>query len=229
MFPDMVFAFRSTNKDPDTPALKRMGVTVRARLAADPQVYRMPVEGLELYGVSGFFSAAECARLVAIVDDVARPSSTYHGNADKARTSYSGDVDPRDPFIRMLQRRIDDLLGIAPELGETIQGQRYAVGQEFRNHFDHFLPNQDFWDEEQARGGQRSWTAMAYLNTVEGGGETVFPRVGATIPPQLGALLVWNNMDLDGRPNPKALHAGSPVTAGVKYVLTKWYRTRPWS
>ena len=24
------------------------------------------------------------------------------------------------------------------------------------------------------------------------------------------------------------LHAGTPVIEGVKYVLTKWYRTRRW-
>ncbi|WP_226018976.1 2OG-Fe(II) oxygenase [Novosphingobium sp. FKTRR1] len=225
----MAFAFRSANKDPDTRALKRLGEAVRARLAADPQVYQMPVEGLELYGVGGFFSPAECDRLIAIVDTVARPSPTYHNNGDSGRTSFSGDVDPRDPFIRMIQRRIDDLLGIAPELGETIQGQRYSVGQQFRNHFDYFLPSQDFWQDEQRRGGQRSWTAMAYLNAVEAGGETAFPRLEMAVPPQAGALLIWNNMGLDGRPNPQALHAGLPVVSGVKYVLTKWYRSRPWS
>lgn len=225
----MAFAFRSAPKDPDTPALKRIGEQVRARLDSDPQVYRLPAEGLELYGVSGFFSETECQRLMTIVDGVARPSPTYHGNSDEGRTSFTGDVDPTDPFIRMLQRRIDDLLGIDPAFGETIQGQRYAVGQEFRNHFDHFLPSQDFWEEEQRRGGQRSWTAMAYLNAVEDGGETVFPRAAMSIPPQPGALLVWNNMGLDGRPNTKAVHAGSPVRQGIKYVLTKWYRARPWS
>ena len=32
----------------------------------------------------------------------------------------------------------------------------------------------------------------------------------------------------DGTPNMDTLHAGTPVTKGVKYVITKWYRTRPW-
>ena len=91
MSADMAFAFRSANKDPDTRALKRLGEAVRARLAADPQVYQMPVEGLELYGVGGFFSPAECDRLIAIVDTAARPSPTYHNNGDSGRTSFSGD------------------------------------------------------------------------------------------------------------------------------------------
>ena len=32
----------------------------------------------------------------------------------------------------------------------------------------------------------------------------------------------------DGRPNEGTMHAGMPVLSGAKYVITKWYRTRPW-
>lgn len=209
-------------------ALKNAGAVVRKRLSEDAGVYRIPVDGLEIFGVANFFTPAECARLMAMVDTVARPSPTYKGTDATGRTSYSGDVDPADPFVMMLQRRIDDLMGIDPAFGETIQGQRYTPGQEFRGHYDHFLPSQPFWDSEQARGGQRSWTAMAYLNAVEEGGSTDFIHVDLSIPPQPGALLIWNNMNPDGTPNAKAMHAGMPVVRGTKYVLTKWYRARPW-
>ncbi len=209
--------------------LRQVGDTVRKRLSGDPGAYRIPVEGLEIFGVADFFTDAECARLISIVDSVARPSHTYKGTDATGRTSYSGDVDPFDPFVLMLQRRIDDLMGIDPTFGETIQGQRYTPGQEFRSHYDHFLPSQPFWDSEQKRGGQRSWTAMGYLNHVEEGGATEFTRLDLTIPPQPGALLIWNNMKPDGTPNPNAMHAGTPVVRGTKYVLTRWYRARAWS
>ena len=212
----------------DSPALRRLGHEVRARLADDPSVYRLPVDGLDIYGVADFLSRSECERLCRMVDAVARPSPTYDNNADGGRTSFSGDVDPTDPFVMMIQRRVDDLLGIDPQLGETMQGQRYAVGQEFRAHFDFFNPNTSYWPDETRRGGQRSWTAMAYLNTVEDGGSTDFPKLPLSVPAQLGALLVWNNMQPDGTPNQSSLHAGTPVKAGVKYVMTKWYRSRPW-
>lgn len=213
----------------DAPALQRLGHEVRARLADDPSVYRLPVDDLEIYGVGDFLSPTECERLCRMVDSVARPSPTYNNNEDGGRTSYSGDVDPTDPFVMMIQRRIDDLLGIEPALGETIQGQRYQVGQEFRAHFDFFNTSTSYWPEETTRGGQRSWTAMAYLSAVEEGGSTDFPRLPLSVPAQPGALLVWNNMKLDGTPNQSSLHAGTPVNAGVKYVMTKWYRSRPWS
>jgi prolyl 4-hydroxylase len=225
----MVLKRRTTPADPDTLALKSMGKAVCARLDRDPAAYRLPVEGLAIYGVGGFLSTSECARLIEMVDAVAVPSPTYHGNSDNGRTSFTGDVDPAAPFIRMLQRRIDDLLGIEPACGETLQGQRYALGQQFRAHFDHFDPSAAYWPGEQARGGQRSWTAMAYLSDVEEGGSTDFPKLGLSVAPQAGALLVWNNMTESGTPNPLSLHAGTPVVKGMKYVVTKWYRARPWT
>lgn len=220
--------FRRTSTDQDAPLLAKVGERVRARLEADPSAYRLPVDGIELYGVADFFSAEECTRLIAMVDAVARPSPTYHGNADSGRTSYTGDVDSSDPFIRMIERRIDDFLGIDPDFGEVVQGQRYEPGQQFRAHFDYFDTSAAYWPNEVKRGGQRSWTAMGYLSAVEAGGATEFPKVPISVPPQKGALLVWNNMGPGGKPNPLTLHAGMPVERGVKYIVTKWYRARPW-
>jgi prolyl 4-hydroxylase len=69
---------------------------------------------------------------------------------------------------------------------------------------------------------------MIYLNDVEAGGATEFPRLNISVPPQQGALLCWNNALADGSPNDQTIHAARPVERGVKYVITKWYRTRPW-
>ncbi len=213
----------------DKARLRRIGRRVRERLAADPAAYRIPVEKAELWAVGDFFSAEECGRLIAMIDAVAQPSRAYDsGFASGHRTSYSGDVDPHDPFVRKLQRRIDDLLGIDPSYGETIQGQRYMVGQEFQAHTDWFPGNTPYWETEKKRGGQRAFTTMAFLNPVEEGGATSFPRLGMGIEPRPGVLLIWNNADPEGVPNPWTIHAGSPVVRGVKYIVTRWYRCRPW-
>jgi prolyl 4-hydroxylase len=34
-------------------------------------------------------------------------------------------------------------------------------------------------------------------------------------------------MALDGSPNGWVLHSGQPVEKGTKYIVTKWYRERP--
>lgn len=215
---------------PDQHALKRAGSEVRKRLEADPDIYRVPTDRAEIFAVGAFFSPAECQRLIGMIDAVARPSELHDtAYVAKFRTSYSGNFDPHDPFALAVSRRIDDLLGIAPVCGETIQGQRYLPGQEFQPHYDWFHHDQPYWPQERKRGGQRSWTAMAFLNTVEEGGQTHFTNIGASIEPKPGVLLAWNNALPDGTPNTDTLHAGTPVIKGVKYVLTKWYRTRPFA
>ncbi|MCL6249491.1 2OG-Fe(II) oxygenase [Altererythrobacter sp. KTW20L] len=213
----------------DQPALRKVGNTVRERLAANPAVWKVPTDKAEVFAVADFMNAEECARMIAMIDEVARPSTVFDLQyKDGYRTSYSGDVDPHHPFIRMLDRRIDDLMGIEPTFGETIQGQRYMPGQEFKPHHDWFHPNTSYWEIETARGGQRAWTAMVYLNDVDEGGTTDFTDLGMAIEPKAGVLLLWNNTDAQGLPNHATIHAGRPVVRGAKYVITKWYRAKPW-
>ena len=214
---------------PDQQALARLGQTVRARLAANPEVHRIEDARLELFAIGGFLTDDECARLMAMIDAAARPSSLHEVDyASGFRTSYSGDLDPRDPFVADISARIDALLGVKSAIGEPVQGQRYLPGQEFKPHNDWFYTSERYWPGEQRRGGQRSWTAMAYCNAPAAGGATAFTLLGFQIEPKAGVLLLWNNALPDGRPNPATLHAGLPVVSGAKYIITKWYRTRRW-
>jgi prolyl 4-hydroxylase len=76
--------------------------------------------------------------------------------------------------------------------------------------------------------GQRTWTAMIFLNDVEEGGATWFPLAGIRVKPKRGLLLAWNNMNPDGSPNVNTLHEGMAVQQGVKYIITKWFREGAW-
>ena len=221
---------KSIPENADQPGLRRVGKQVRERLANNPKVYKVPTEEVELFAIGDFLSPTECAKMIALIDAVAEPSVVFDLDYSTGyRTSYSGNVDPHDPFMKKISRRIDDLLGIDPSFGETVQGQRYMPGQEFQPHHDWFYPDTSYWDFEMSRGGQRSFTAMAFLNHVEGGGTTDFTELEIALEPNPGVLLVWNNALPDGRTNPKTMHAGRPVTAGCKYIITKWYRTRKWA
>lgn len=212
---------------PDQDALKRIGAQVRQRLEDDPDIYKVPTDIAEIFAVPNFLTPEECRRFITMIDVVARPSELHEtAYIEKFRTSYSGNFNPHDPFVKGVSRRIDDLLGLNPATGEAIQGQRYLPGQEFKPHNDWFYTDQEYWKLERKRGGQRCWTAMAFLNTVPQGGHTHFIHVGASIEPKPGVLLIWNNAKPDGSPNEDTMHAGTPVIEGSKYVLTKWYRTR---
>jgi prolyl 4-hydroxylase len=215
---------------PDQAALAQLGAVVRARLEANSAVHKAPIDYAEIFAIVDFLSGEECDRLIEAIDRSARPSTLYSSTFKEGfRTSYSGHMDRNDSFVQMIDRRIADTLGIDPAWGERVQGQRYHPGQEFQAHHDFFHVGTDYWEQEIKRGGQRSWTAMAYLNDVEEGGITEFTGYGARMAPRRGMLLIWNNAMIDGRPNFDTQHASLPVVKGVKYVATKWFRTRPWT
>lgn len=206
-----------------------VGAYVRSRLGRTPNAMPIPSADLELFVVRDFLSREECDRLMRLIDADRVPSSLLSPTEDpEFRTSESCNLHPAHPDVRAVEDKIWRLIGIQPELGETIQGQRYAPGQQFKPHHDFFHPNQPYWPEMERTGGQRTWTAMIFLNTPQDGGKTRFPEADIAIAPRAGNLLAWNNMDAQGEPNPKTLHAGTPVVAGVKYVITKWYRERAW-
>lgn len=199
-----------------------------ARLAATAGVQRVPTRDLELFVVRGFLDPATCAALIDRIDAQKRPSDIVDDTGiANFRTSETCDLDSTDPVVSKVERKIADLLGLPLEHGEPLQGQRYAPGQEFRPHTDTFNPGGYDFLVHTARGGQRSWTAMIYLNQPDDGGATRFKTIGKTIQPETGKLLTWNNLLPDGTPNPATLHQGMKVRRGTKYVLTKWFRQQP--
>lgn len=199
-----------------------------ARLAALPGAQRLPNKSLELIVVRRFLDPAGCAALCALIDERRRPSEIAdHKGGPEFRTSETCDLDPADPLVAAIDGHLCAALGLDPRLGEPIQGQRYAPGQEFKPHTDTFNPGGADFYRFCADQGQRTWTAMLYLNQPEDGGATRFKAIGKTIQPEPGKLLAWNNLLPDGSPNPATLHQGMKVRRGTKYIITKWFRQFP--
>lgn len=129
-----------------------------------------------------------------------------------------------NPLIERLDRRISALMNWPLENGEGLQVLRYGVDGEYRSHFDYFPPEQRATPEHVERGGQRTATLIVYLNDVEAGGETVFPDVDLAITPRRGQALYFRYFNARRQLDPLTLHAGAPVRAGEKWIMTKWMR-----
>ena len=211
-------ADRATGTEPFDPA---------ARLSAVPGVQRVPTRDLELFIVRQFLDLKTCVALIARIDERRRPSEIADDvGIANFRTSETCDLDWHDPIVAGVDRKISELLGLPLHASEPLQGQRYAPGQEFRPHTDTFEPGGYDFFVHTAERGQRTWTAMIYLNQPDEGGATRFKTIGKSIQAEAGKLLAWNNLRPDGRPNPATLHQGMKVRRGTKYILTKWFRER---
>ena len=203
--------------------------TTAERVAANPGVRRVPNPKLELFVARDFLDPAFCAFLCALIDTERRPSTIADPNGDHYfRTSETCDLDHAIPEVGRLDALLSAFSGIDPAYGEPLQGQRYAVGQEFKGHTDYFEPDGVDFAKFCSVAGNRTWTFMIYLNQPEAGGATRFKVIDKTIQPETGKLLGWNNRRPDGSLNPATLHHGMKVRKGVKYVITNWYRERPW-
>lgn len=210
--------------------MEGLGESSTAQLLATPGMQRFPSSRLDLFILREFLSPEECAALTALIESEHRPSTVADFNGDYAfRTSSTCDLSPQIPHVAALATRLSLLSGIGPAHAEPLQGQRYEAGQEFKAHTDTFQPGSPDYSKYCSVAGQRTWTFMVYLNEVEAGGATRFKVIDKLIQPEAGKLIAWNNRRPDGQPNPATLHHAMKVRRGRKYVITQWYREKPWA
>jgi prolyl 4-hydroxylase len=193
-----------------------------------PQAKRFPSGLVQLYTIDDFMSYDDCDAISRLISRRLCPS-TITGAAyepDKyfrtSRTSYLGLV--RNELVEALDEKIARTLGIQPSFSESLQGQHYSVGQEFKAHTDFFEPGTEEYAEHGAEQGNRTWTFMVYLNDVPKGGGTHFINLAHIFQPKKGQAVIWNNLYNNGARNYNVLHAGMPVEEGHKVIITKWFR-----
>lgn len=166
----------------------------------------------------------ECEEIARVAVGWLEPALVVHPQTGQQvrhphRTSDGAVLGPtRESLpIRAINQRIAAISGTAVEQGEALIVLRYAPGQEFRPHSD-ALPHTR---------NQRIMTVLVYLNDTLRGGETRFPAYGLDVRPKAGDAILFRNTLPGGAPDPRAIHAGAPVTQGVKWLATRWIRARP--
>ncbi len=172
----------------------------------------------------GLLTNEECAYLVAAADGLFAPStvvdpSTKRLIRDPVRTSdvAAFPLVLEDPAIHAINRRLAAASATGVDQGEPLQVLRYRPGQEYKLHSDALPPGEN----------QRVLTMILWLNEDFLGGETRFLATGLTVRGRIGDALLFRNVDVAGRADPSARHAGLPVTEGVKYLASRWIRQEP--
>lgn len=171
-----------------------------------------------------FLTDEECDALIMMAETKFAPSRVINPATGKlvsnpVRTSYAAafPLVEENPFLHAINRRIAAASRSRYEQGEPTQILSYVSGQEYKLHSDAIA----------GESNQRIQTFLIYLTDDFAGGETHFPAADLKLRPAKGGAICFSNVTADMEPARTSVHAGLPVTAGRKIVLSKWIRRYP--
>jgi len=183
--------------------------------------------------VDNFIAEPEVEEMLSYFDDMElsdvcteEGGSALHDHRTGTRKWIDHD---HTPMFKILCDRVSNFVGIDLVNAEKAQFLEYGPGEKYDPHFDAFDAESEQW-QHYCKSGQRLVSVMGYLNDLDTGGGTAFPKLGLDIKPRAGRLLVWNNVGEDlGKPHPDSLHGGMPVEEGIKKCFTIWFREKPFN
>ncbi len=172
-------------------------------------------------------------RLTADKLDTALVSAVGAAKTSDGRTgSVAWVKHDQTPIVRGLVKRVSNLVGIPVRHAESLQVVHYGETQEYKPHFDAYDMTTEKGQQRTAKGGQRLVTALMYLNEVEDGGGTIFPKLELEVEARAGRMVIFHNVgdhDLeDLTRHRRSLHGGSPVWGGQKWACNLWFRALPY-
>jgi prolyl 4-hydroxylase len=191
---------------------KRLAEVEPKIISADPYI--------ALY--SQLFSAAECKYLAVLGTPWLEKASILdlsgQGRLDEGiRDAKCCNIPhmAEDLVVQAINRCIARATETEWGWGEPLNILKYAPGQQYK-------PHHDGTGEDNV--SIRQLTALIWLNDQFEGGETDFPKINVRVRGGVGDMLVFRNILPNGEPDPRMIHAGLPVTEGVKWMASRWIR-----
>ncbi len=165
-------------------------------------------------------SGEECDELIRLSKDRLQRSKIGDAReANELRTSSSMFFqEGENDIVTRIEKRTSYIMNIPVEHGEGLQVLNYKIGQEYKAHFDFFS------SANKLVSNPRISTLVMYLNDVEHGGETFFPKLNFSVSPQKGMAVYFEYFYNDNTLNELTLHGGAPVINGNKWAATQWMR-----
>ncbi|REL30991.1 prolyl hydroxylase family protein [Thalassotalea euphylliae] len=129
--------------------------------------------------------------------------------------------------LAIMERLTANMLGTDIRFAEPPVILRYLPGQYYHWHYDHIYPHNDNITQQLQQFGQRVTTGILNLNDDFTGGQTEFKVPKLSLSPKTGQIIAFSNVDDSGERAVKSIHRGAPVESGEKWVMTLWFRDKP--
>lgn len=167
------------------------------------------------------FSEAECKYMMVLGTPWLEKASVLgldgQPRIDNVRDAHSCSIPhlAEDLIVQRINRTIAVATGTEWGWGEPINILKYTPGQQYKPHHD---------GTGSDNVSVRNLTALIWLNDDFEGGETDFPKIDVRVRGDVGDMLVFRNVRDNGAFDERMIHAGLPVTSGVKWMASRWIR-----
>jgi prolyl 4-hydroxylase len=158
-----------------------------------------------------------------IGDDASRYESTVRTNSEVLINHHNTKNNNIKKITGYIKEKISQITKLPIKNQEGITILNYQIGQFYKLHADWFNRDTKMFKEEILDGGQRLYSILIYLNNVEEGGETEYPKLGLKIKPEKGKLIIHKNSE-EGKDFPEVVHSALPPISGEKWVIVTWVR-----
>ncbi|MED1380192.1 2OG-Fe(II) oxygenase [Bacillus mycoides] len=171
--------------------------------------------------LANVLSDEECVELIELIElsknNMKRSKVGSSRDVNDIRTS-SGAFLEENELTSKIEKRISSITNVPVAHGEGLHILNYEVDQEYKAHYDYFA------EHSRSAANNRISTLVMYLNDVEEGGETFFPKLNLSVHPRKGMAVYFEYFYQDQSLNELTLHGGAPVTKGEKWIATQWVR-----
>ncbi|ARF08669.1 2OG-FeII oxygenase superfamily protein [Catovirus CTV1] len=156
-----------------------------------------------------------------------KDSEVISGKYTDVRNSKHTWIPKNDPLVKPIFELLSKTFNIPFENAEDLQVVRYQPNQYYKDHHDACCDDVKECHEFVKRGGQRKMTILIYLNDGFEGGETSFKNLNMKVKGEIGDAIIFYPLEKNSNKcHPLALHAGTPVIKGEKWIANVWFREK---
>ncbi len=181
--------------------------------------------------VENLASPEMCGWIIAQAARRLSPATVFDPNTGNPRSEWVRTNsqcyfmrDESDLVLLFLRARMAKIAELPVNWMEVPMVLHYAPGEEFLPHVDFLDASLPGLARDLAERGQRVLTFLVSLNDGYEGGETEFPELQKRWKGRAGNALFFWNVEPDGTPDRRMVHAGLAPASGEKWLLSQWVR-----